>query len=148
VSSQSQKFLQAAFKGDWDTALFYLNGLNMSEMLRSLEALGPERLIDIQWTLLQYIGRYDIPRLEYAVKVVIELRLPPAPGDLRETGQEQMAREYLHDRLSRASTQGCYCVCINKWGHRTPWGRVKSPEECEEKCKKLNGIGHGNSVCS
>ena len=101
MSVQSEQFVAAARRRDWDTAIYYLNGLNMYEMLRSLASLPPEILLAAQWPLLQYVNRYNVPRMQYALRVVIERRLPsPPPGDLRETGQERTAQEFLNQPRS------------------------------------------------
>jgi len=103
VSTQSQQFLDAAMKGDWDKAYFYLNGLNMYEMLRSLARLPPQTLIQLQFQALQYVNQYNVPRIQYALRVVIERTLPPPPGDLRATGQERTAQEFLDELVAPAN---------------------------------------------
>ena len=96
MSVQSEQFLIAARRYDWPTAYSYLNGLSMYEMLQSLASLPPQVLIDAQWQLGNYLQTYNVPRIEYALRVVITRELPmPPPGDLRATGQESTAREFL-----------------------------------------------------
>jgi len=125
MSETAERFLSAARRGDWDRAYYYLNGLNMYEMLRSLAQLRPQTLISMQWQGLQYVRQYNIPRIEYALRVVIERRLPVGPpGDLRETGQERTAQEFLNDipkppplPRCRQKCPTCNGDCLEILGH-------------------------------
>jgi hypothetical protein len=98
MSLQSDRFLEAAQRSDWETAYYYLNGLNMYEMLRSLNSLSRLRLEMLRLQAFRFASRYNVDRIDYAIHVVESRELPnPPPGDLDETGQVQTAREFLNE---------------------------------------------------
>lgn len=91
-----QRFAEAVARKDWREAFLNLNGLNMYEMLRSLDALSPERRNGLVAQRQTYRGLVNMPRIEYAMTVVQTRQLPPvAPGDLAATDQVQTAIEFL-----------------------------------------------------
>jgi hypothetical protein len=98
MSTQRDNFNAQANEGNWERAFFYLNGLNMFEMLRALAALHPSTRQKLWDARPAYEGQFYMPRMEYAMTVVNTVRLPPkAPGDLEATGQVQDARNFLAD---------------------------------------------------
>ncbi|MCI5158211.1 MAG: hypothetical protein D3906_07165 [Candidatus Electrothrix sp. AUS1_2] len=94
-----QRFEEAAARSNWREAFLNLNGLNMFEMLRALNGLVRERrdaLMNQSWN---FRGIVNMPRIEYAMKVVQTRNLPStAPGDLAATGQVQAAIEFLKEK--------------------------------------------------
>ncbi|MDD5036645.1 MAG: hypothetical protein PHE55_18045 [Methylococcaceae bacterium] len=96
MSTQRDNFDTNANQGNWEQAFFYLNGLNMFEMLRALAALHAETRKKLWDARIAYQGRFYMARIEYAMTVVNTGRLPAsAPGDLEATGQVQDARNFL-----------------------------------------------------
>lgn len=90
------RFEDAVSRRDWGAAYRNLNGLNMYEMLRALDHLSPASRTELVNQREGYRGIVNMPRIEYAVLVVVTRRLPPiAPGDLAATGQVQTAAAFL-----------------------------------------------------
>lgn len=110
---------QAAITGkDWKTAFLRLNGLNMYDLIRAMNTLDQQGMLDELWkhkldaamapgapgnappvSIVADIGGPaggGMQRLEYAKSVVQKRQLPvPAPGDLEQTGQVDVAVDYL-----------------------------------------------------
>jgi hypothetical protein len=100
VSQTCRDFIAHVSANRWADSVIWCNGLNMYEMLRALEALrGAESEADIQsfrTALTAGSGAVNAPRMEYALSVVVDRRLPAtAPGDLAATGQVATARAFL-----------------------------------------------------
>src|SRR5213075_1626275 len=101
-SATRRRFEEAVARGDWQQAYLNLNGLNMYEMLRTLDGLSYERCNALLQQRENYRGMVNMPRIEYAAEVVQTGRLPSiAPGDLEATGQVETAREFLGSRRSQ-----------------------------------------------
>ncbi len=93
-----QRFEEAAARSNWREAFLNLNGLNMFEMLRALNGLARERREALMNQSLNFRGLVNMPRIEYAMTVVLTRQLPKtAPGDLVVTGQVQAARNFLKE---------------------------------------------------
>lgn len=96
MSTQRDNFDKYAIEGNWGQAFFYLNGLNMFEMLRALAALPSETRQKLWDAREAYPNQFFMARIEYAMAVVNTGRLPAsAPGDLDATGQVEDARNFL-----------------------------------------------------
>src|SRR5215475_8051811 len=96
MSQVRDNFLAAARTRNWKTAYLNCNGLNMFEMLRGLQEVGPALLSEMRLQMSAFVGLVDTPRIQYAMDVVQLGRLPAvAPGDLAATGQVQEARNFL-----------------------------------------------------
>lgn len=96
MSETLENFKSAALAANWPTAIMYCNGLNMYEMLRGLNSLPPVSMTNLQAQLGIFTGKYNIERINYAIEVVKNRKLPDrAPGDLQATGQVQDARIFL-----------------------------------------------------
>jgi hypothetical protein len=101
MSKTLEIFKSAALATNWPTAIMYSNGLNMYEMLRGLDSLPRNFLNNLQAQLGNFVNRYNTERINYAIEVVKNYKLPArAPGDLEATGQVQDAKVFL------ASTRG------------------------------------------
>lgn len=89
-------FEDAVKNRKWDTAYTNLNGLSMREMLLSLNNLTREKREEF-WAVRDPYGKAcDLPRIEYALAVVNDRKLPKeAPGDLESTGQVKQAKDFL-----------------------------------------------------
>jgi D-alanyl-D-alanine carboxypeptidase-like protein len=88
VSAVCRKFIEYANKRDWKNAVLNLNVLSMYEMLRSLKALDPADIPGLRTALATLGGAVNGPRIDYALKVVVDKAVPAkAPGDLATTGQ-------------------------------------------------------------
>jgi Putative amidase domain len=83
----------------WRTAFLNLNGLNMLEMLRSLDGLDPYELYTLWAKRDPYRFMVNMPRIEYAVIVVVYRVLPPDVGDLRPTGQVGDATDFIAEKV-------------------------------------------------
>jgi D-alanyl-D-alanine carboxypeptidase-like protein len=95
VSTACRNFINGANQRDWRSAIFNLNGLSMYEMLRSLQALDTEDIASLRAALTRLEGAVYGPRIEYALSVVVNRRVPTtAPGDLEATGQVTVARTF------------------------------------------------------
>lgn len=95
VSAKCRNFINDANQRDWRNAVFNLNGLSMYEMLRSLQALDTEDIAALRAALTGLEGAVYAPRIEYALSVVVNRRVPTtAPGDLEATGQVAVARAF------------------------------------------------------
>jgi hypothetical protein len=80
----------------WTIAYRNFNGLNMTDMLRSLDAFSPTELETFWGKSVSFATAVEKPRMEYAVTVVKTRGLPAtAPGDLLSTGQVRDARNFL-----------------------------------------------------
>jgi hypothetical protein len=98
MSIEADRCVAASREGDWETAFYYLNGLNMYEMLRCLASLSRFRLTVLHHQLFRFADTYNVSRIDYAIHVVIERILPiPPPGDLHETGQDKTAQEFIDE---------------------------------------------------
>jgi hypothetical protein len=110
---------QAAITGqDWKTAFLRLNHLNMYDLIRAMSTLDQQGMLEELWkhkldaamapgapgnappvSIVAEIGGPvggGMQRLEYAKSVVQKRQLPvPAPGDLEQTGQVDVAVDYL-----------------------------------------------------
>lgn len=99
TSSAYQTFLAAVKSRDWQNAFLNLNGLNMFEMLHALAALSPTTLNDLWAQRNLYSGLINLPRIAYAMSVVVNKALPASvPGDLRLTGQVATAADFIAGR--------------------------------------------------
>jgi hypothetical protein len=95
VSTACRNFINGANRRDWQNAVFNLNGLSMYEMLRSLQALDSDDIAALRAALTGLEGAVYGPRIEYALSVVVNRRVPTtAPGDLEATGQVAVARTF------------------------------------------------------
>jgi D-alanyl-D-alanine dipeptidase len=95
VSTACRNFINGANRRDWQNAVFNLNGLSMYEMLRSLQALDTDDIASLRAALTGLEGAVYGPRIEYALSVVVNRRVPTtAPGDLEATGQVAVARAF------------------------------------------------------
>jgi hypothetical protein len=95
VSKVCRSFIDCANKRDWRTAVITLNGLNMYEMLRTLKALDAGDIATLRSALTALGGAVNVPRIEYALTVVVNNTVPAtAPGDLATTGQVNDARAF------------------------------------------------------
>jgi hypothetical protein len=95
VSTACRNFINDANRRDWRNGVFNLNGLSMYEMLRSLQALDTGDIAALRAALSGLEGAVYGPRIEYALSVVVNRRVPTtAPGDLEATGQVAVARAF------------------------------------------------------
>ena len=85
---------------DWENAFLNLNGLNMYEMLRSLDALDSATLNTLWSNRYTYANKINLPRIEYARNVVLNGVLPDPVGDLLETGQVKAAADFIAEKLA------------------------------------------------
>jgi D-alanyl-D-alanine carboxypeptidase len=101
VSDLCRKFIDRANVKDWKKAVEHLNELKMYEMLRSLKALDPDDDIkSLRAALTGAGGAVDGPRIEYALAVVVDKKVPDtAPGDLEKTGQVKDATAFVKAKL-------------------------------------------------
>lgn len=96
TSLTRRRFENAVAHNDWSDAFLNLNGLNMYEMLRSLENLTQKSRTQLMSQKESFRHIVNMARIEYAMEVVQFRKLPPiAPGDLAATGQVQTAIEFL-----------------------------------------------------
>jgi len=106
MSEVLERFKEAAQRKDWKAAYEYCNGLNMYEMLRGLDSLGPTLLNSMraQMPIFAVWGGPNMPRIKYAMDVVQFRKLPAdVPGDLKATGQVQDAINFLAARKPAAA---------------------------------------------
>jgi hypothetical protein len=95
VSAVCRTFIARANTRSWRDAVLNLNGLNMYEMLRCLKTLDANDIAGLRGALATLGGAVNGPRLEYALTVVVDRRIPAtAPGDLATTGQVTEARRF------------------------------------------------------
>ncbi len=99
-------FEEALTKRDWQAAYFHLNGLSMTEMLLAIEEANHQGFDDLWNRRSQFEKRFNIPRIQYARHVVLNRMLPQmVVGDLKETGQVDVAAKYIADKIEpRLST--------------------------------------------
>lgn len=97
-SSIRRVFENAVRVGDWRGAFLNLNGLNMFEMLRTLNSLGSTKLNELWAYATSYVRMVNMPRLNYAKTVVMTGKLPKSFGDLQATGQVRDATNFLAER--------------------------------------------------
>jgi hypothetical protein len=98
LSQVLDNFLLAARGRNWRTAFLNCNGLNMYEMLRGISSLDVALQNEMRAQIPSFVGQVNTPRIEYAMNVVRDRRLPvTAPGDLAMTGQVQDAQDYLDE---------------------------------------------------
>jgi hypothetical protein len=98
MSNQSDLLIIYVKNNEFSYELYLINSLNMYEMLRSLDGLPRPKVNELLWHAVRYRDKYNIPRIEYACRVALWRRLPgPPPGDLRKTGQEKTAQEFLDE---------------------------------------------------
>lgn len=99
-STVRQNFENYARSEQWREAFLNLNGLNMNEMLRSLESIGPETRETLWIRRVLFAGLVNMPRIEFAMTVVANRMLPDiVPLDLRETGQLNDAARFIAEKL-------------------------------------------------
>lgn len=105
MSQTLDNFKTAALAKNWQTAISNCNGLNMYEMLRGLDSLPRNMLEDLRAQLVIFVPGLSAERINYAIDVVKNRRLPATvPGDLSTTGQVQDARNFLNS--ARAVHEG------------------------------------------
>jgi len=134
VSNVCRQFIDRANRRDWRNAVLNLNALNMYEMLRSLKALDPNDFTDLRLALTALSGSVNGPRIEYAISVVVNGKLPAtSPGDLEATGQVAIARTFqgkpksiLVEHIPKAKVTG-YNVGVSSSGNATMQGRFGAP---------------------
>lgn len=99
-SWERQEFEKAANESRWEDAYYYLNGLNMSEMLKGMDALETKVLNDL-WDQREYLSdSYNITRIKYAKTVVQQRTLPVTPAHLRKyPDQVKEAADFIARRL-------------------------------------------------
>lgn len=112
-SSIRLDFEESARKKNWRQAFRDFNAMSMYEMLRSYRDLGAGARREF-WSARNNTTNFpgagcnpaknvpnvnpgELPRMKYAVDVVDAMQMPDGdpPGDLRDTGQEEDAREFL-----------------------------------------------------
>jgi hypothetical protein len=95
-------FARFITNNEWRNAFLNLNGLNMFEMLRAMEALSSNQRSSLMRQGQAFSRLVNMPRIAYALAVVQDSLLPrTAPGDLLGTGQVQTAQEFLIERQIR-----------------------------------------------
>jgi hypothetical protein len=99
-STVRQAFEFAVQHQDWENAFLNLNGLNMYEMLRSLDALDLATSKTLWSNRYTYANKINLPRIEYARNVVLNRVLPDPVGDLLETGQVKAAADFIAEKLA------------------------------------------------
>ena len=93
-------FETAARAGQWQNAFLNLNGLNMYEMLRAIEAVGAARFDELWLRREPYSTLVNLPRIHYARNVVLNKVLPDlAVGDLQSTRQVRDAANFIAEKL-------------------------------------------------
>ncbi len=98
-SSVRRTFEVAVQAKDWRKAFLNLNGLNMYEMLRTLDTLHPDDLNNLWSKSSTFANLINLPRIEYAKNVVVNRTLPTnAPGDLGVTRQVIDAENFLAEK--------------------------------------------------
>lgn len=96
VSETCKSFIEQASANLWRDAVITANGLNMYEMLRAFKALDDSDIRNFRAALTANQTIVNAPRMEYALSVIQDNRLPAAaPGDLDETGQVNDARQFV-----------------------------------------------------
>jgi subtilisin family serine protease/predicted chitinase len=98
-SSVREAFEAAVRARDWRTAYLNLNGLNMTEMLTALDAIGQLDREALWAERANHAGMINLPRIAYAVSVVTNRVLPAPVGDLEATGQVAEAASFIADKL-------------------------------------------------
>jgi len=93
----------AARSRDFGNAFLFANGLSMDELLGAMAAVGAPLLADMKAQSASSAGKVDMPRIQYAMQVVLTRSLPAlAPGDLAATGQVNTARAFLQRQAGMA----------------------------------------------
>lgn len=100
-STVRQAFEFAVQHQDWENAFLNLNGLNMYEMLRSMDGLDSATLNTLWSNRYTYANRINLPRIEYAKNVVLNLVLLYSVGDLYETGQVKDAADFIAEKFMK-----------------------------------------------
>jgi len=101
-SSVRQTFEQNVRNGDWRNAFLNLNGLNMFEMLRTLESLQSVDLTQLWARRTSHGAGLNLPRIAYAREIVLNKALPAtAVGDLRQTGQVADSANFLAEKFAK-----------------------------------------------
>ena len=134
VSQTCRRFIDCANRRDWRNAGFNLNGLNMYEMLRSLQALDASDIANIRAALTSAGSAVNGPRIEYALSVVVNRTVPAtAPSDVTASGQVAAARAFqarprsiLVEMIPRA-TIGGYNVGLTSASNATMQARFGAP---------------------
>lgn len=104
-SSVRRAFEEAVRGGNWRSAYLNLNGLNMYEMLRAIDGLAPQTLEALWANRTPFLSMVNMPRIDYARKVVVTRTLPPPVGDLQRTGQVKDAANFIAERPRRSRTK-------------------------------------------
>jgi hypothetical protein len=140
MSQVLDDFKRAALIPDWPTAMRSCNGLSMYEMLRGLDSLPRNVLDDMRAQLVFYAGMYGVDRINYAMDVVKDRRLPQvAPGDLDSTGQVQDAKNFL------ASAGSAHAGSQKRLKVALFWTRNAQVESISPGLvQKAQGVLHGN----
>jgi hypothetical protein len=99
--SVRRAFENAVQTENWRSAYLNLNGLNMYEMLRALDDLPGIRLNLLWSNRLPFGSMVNMPRIDYAYKVVVNRSLPEPVGDLLITGQVKEAEKFVKERSCR-----------------------------------------------
>lgn len=97
MSETLNTFKTHAKNKNWIEAIKYCNGLSMTEMLEGLDSLGPGLLAEFAAQLSVSGSGTFTARIDWAIQVVQLRKIPdgPAPGDLAQTGQVEVARKFL-----------------------------------------------------
>ncbi|MCY7282011.1 MAG: DUF2272 domain-containing protein, partial [Cyanobacteria bacterium CAN_BIN43] len=103
TASQTRlNFERSVTTSDWRSAFLNLNGLNMFEILRTLDELPANRRSQFIGQRAAFANLVNMPRINYALFVVQNNALPAtAPGDLQATGQVSTAQAFLTERHLR-----------------------------------------------
>lgn len=100
-SSVRRAFENFVRSGNWRSAYLNLNGLNMYEMLRTLNGLSVMQIDSLWSNRFAFASMVNLPRIEYAYQVVVNRALPAPVGDLLKTGQVNDARKFLVEQVCR-----------------------------------------------
>jgi hypothetical protein len=101
-SPERTAFEAAVAARNWNEAFTRLNGLNMFEMLRALEAMSPDDRALLWANREPVASRINLPRIAYARVAVDHRILPPEVSDLAQTGQVFDAARFLAEILGLA----------------------------------------------
>ena len=100
MSQVKDQTVAAARRRDFGNAYVLANGLAMDELLGALAAIETPLLADMKAQSGPSTGKVDMPRIQYAMQVVLTRSIPTlAPGDLTATGQVNVARTYLRAQV-------------------------------------------------
>lgn len=111
-----RNFEAAVASNTWRDAFLNLNGLNMFELLRSLDELSVDRRNQLICARPSFLGLVDIPRIDYALSAIQNDALPASPpGNLPATGQVQTVQEFLSERKLRQATVNVAMLERDRW---------------------------------